>query len=139
MMTVYYRGPNVLITHEVFQVMSPQPRTFSIRELRGVCVVEGGRRPWIAVPAWFGSALVAATAVALPVALVSPHVFVIVLVLAAASVISVACLRDSSAPYELRALHRGQEVTLYRCRDLQTFGQVRRALQRSIEGYGVEW
>jgi hypothetical protein len=138
MMTVYYRGPDVLITHEVFHVMSPQPQTFSIGELRGVCVVEGGRRPWIAVPAWFGSALVAVLAVALPVALVSPHVFVIVLVLAATSVVSVACLRDSS-PYELRALHRGRQVTLFRCRNVQTFGQVRRALQRSIEGYGGEW
>ena len=136
MMTVYYRGPEVVITHEVFHVLTPQPRAFLIRELRGVCVVEGWRRRWVAVPAWLGSALVAVLAVTLPISFVSAPVFVIVLVLAAASVVSVACLRDASGTYELRAVYGGREVTIFRSGDAQTFGQVKRALQRSIEIHG---
>jgi len=50
--------------------------------------------------------------------------------------VSVACLRDSAGPYELRAVYAGNEVTLFRSGDLQTFGQVKRALQRSIEIHG---
>lgn len=133
MMTVYYRGPDVLITHEVFQVLSPQPQAFPIRELRGVCVVEDSRWRWVAVPAWLGAALVAVLAVALPLSRVSPSVFVIVLVLAAASVVSAACLRDAPGLRELRAVYMGHQVILYRSGNVQKFGQVKRALQRSIE------
>lgn len=47
-MTLYYRGPDVLITDQVFAVRSgnPEPERFRIDELRDVHVVNGGAARW---------------------------------------------------------------------------------------------
>lgn len=43
-MPLYYRGPDVLITHEVFAVRWP-PQVFLIAELGDVWIVRDDRRP----------------------------------------------------------------------------------------------
>jgi hypothetical protein len=43
-MTVYYRGPEVLITDQVFTVLLPDPLAFAIDGLDDVHVLAGGRR-----------------------------------------------------------------------------------------------
>jgi hypothetical protein len=46
-MTLYYRGPKVLITDQVFTVLMPGPQTFQLDELDDVHVAIGGRcRPF---------------------------------------------------------------------------------------------
>jgi hypothetical protein len=42
-MTVFYRGPCIVITHEDFRVLCPRPRVFAIRELLDVRVVQAVR------------------------------------------------------------------------------------------------
>ncbi|MGC9667166.1 DUF6232 family protein [Planosporangium sp. 12N6] len=43
-MTIYYRGPEVVITDQVFTVLVPGPQSFPIDELEDVHVVAGYRR-----------------------------------------------------------------------------------------------
>lgn len=43
-MTTYYRGPEVLITHEVFVILGSCPQAFRIDELYDVYVVTDGKR-----------------------------------------------------------------------------------------------
>src|SRR5215211_6740204 len=104
-MTVYYRGHDIVITHEVVRVSQPQPRSFRIRELRSVRVVEGRKRRRSPVSLWLGP-----------------------IVVAAASVVGEACLREPIQPHLLLAMHRGEEVHLYDSVDARTFWQVKRAL-----------
>jgi hypothetical protein len=38
-MTIFYRGPRIVITHRDFRILRPHPRVFTIRELFEVQVV----------------------------------------------------------------------------------------------------
>lgn len=38
-MTIFYRGPCIVITHRDFRILRPSPRVFTIRELFDVQVV----------------------------------------------------------------------------------------------------
>jgi hypothetical protein len=46
-MTIYYRGPEIVITDQVFAVVQPAPQTFAIDELEDVHVAPGHVR-WFA-------------------------------------------------------------------------------------------
>lgn len=46
-MTTYYRGPQVVITHQVFAVLQPAPQVFMIDDLYDVHVAPGSLR-WFA-------------------------------------------------------------------------------------------
>jgi Family of unknown function (DUF6232) len=135
-MTVYYRGHDIVITHEVVRVSRPQPRCFRIRELHSVRVVQGAKRRRSPVSLWIGPIVVAAAAVALPAMGASSELMIVLMMLAAASVVGEACLREPIQPHLLVAVHRDEEVQLYDSVDTRTFGQVKRALQRAMERYG---
>src|SRR4051812_44857815 len=45
LMTTYYRGPDVLITDQVFVIWTPPQRVYQINELSDCCVLEGDRPP----------------------------------------------------------------------------------------------
>lgn len=135
-MTIYYRGRDVLITHEVFQVLRPEPQSFPIWELHSVRVVEGARRRRLsALLLRFTPPVAAALVVTLPLVRASSQFIVVLVALAVASVVSVACLRDRTSVYVLMARHRNREVPLFHSTDAQTFWQVKRALQRVLERY----
>jgi hypothetical protein len=136
MTVVYYRGPRALITEDVLEVWSPQHRVFRISELTAVYVVRGAdRRP---TPLQVVPAAVVALAVAVPVAAPTAGTFAVLLLLTAASLVTLACLRTPPRPYELRATHRGADVPLFQCVNAQTFGQVKRALARAMERH-ADW
>jgi hypothetical protein len=130
MTVVYYRGPAAYITEDVLEVWAPEHRVFRLSELTAVCVVPGVTRR---TPAPVLSAVAVLVAVLLPIAHPPPAVPAVVLLFAAASSITAACLRSAPVPYELYGTHRGQRVRLFQCPDSQTLGQVRRALARAIE------
>jgi hypothetical protein len=136
MTVVYYRGPRALITSDVLEVWSPQHQVFRVSELTAVYVVRGAdRRP---TPLQVVPALAVAMAVSVPVAEASAGMFAVLLFLAAASLVTLACLRTQPRPYELRATHRGADVPLFECVNAQTFGQVKRALARAMERH-ADW
>jgi hypothetical protein len=133
-MTVYYRGPEAMITHEVFRVYVPQRRTFRIEELSDVHVLRGDLHPVRVVAAHTAGGALVVVAASWPF-VHTPTAFLLMLMLVAApSAVSGACSRLTPRPYELRATYRSLEVRLYRSTDERMFGQVKRGLIRSLEG-----
>jgi hypothetical protein len=133
-MTVYYRGPCIVITHQDFRIFRPCPRVFPIRELRGVHVVVLDRSGASITVGSSGMAGVAVVVVAtsgldlpMPLALIGGAVLFAVASLAGE------CFRVSARRYELRAFCRSESVLLFGTSDLRTFGQVRRGLTRALE------
>ena len=133
-MTVYYRGPEAMITHEVFQVYVPHRRTFRIGELSDVHVLRGDLHPARVVAARIAGGALVVVAASWPFVDTPMAVLTMFLLVAAPSVACGACSRLTPRPYELRATYRSLEVRLFRSTDERTFGQVKRGLMRSLEG-----
>jgi hypothetical protein len=135
-MRTYYRGPDVLITHEAFVRHTAPEQTFLIRELHHVVLVRGDLDP-----ARTTSAHVAGGAAILVMAgwplLDSPAAYAAaVLLVAVPSAAGVAYRRMRPRAWELRGWHEGREVILFASADIQTFNQVGHALRRAIEDHG---
>ena len=134
-MRIYYRGPDVVVTSELFVVRrgSP-PGRFAIRDLRDVCIAQGrpgGLRLWGIVAPAAAAALVAAAAVS-----AAGGVLVGVAIVIAAAGAGLACaVIEQHRPrrWELRATCRERPVSLYATTDARVFHQVSRALRRAIE------
>lgn len=145
-MTIFYRGPCVQITHEVFETRCPVYQSFYLGDLWWVRVIEREAEP----PAAVSSAKIGSTSVAGATAVIvalgwtqgwaafdQPVVGLGTIVLLVVSVaVSGACLRVRPVELELAAVYRDQPVCLFRSTDGQTFGQVRRALLRALEQFG---
>lgn len=131
-MTVFYRGPNVRITHRTFEVGRPRRCCFAIRELwRVQVVVSGHGRP---IPVIVGSSGLAGVAVVMVVTNGVGVALPLVIVLGVASLATAGtCLRVPARSYELRAVYRGEAVMLYATSNAQEFGQIRRGLLRALE------
>ena len=133
-MRIYYRGPDVVVTSELFVVRrgSP-PGRFAIRDLRDVCIAPGqpeGVRLSVVVPP-AAAALVAAAAVS-----AAGGVLVGVAIAISAAGAGMACAvvqQHRPRRWELRATYRERSVSLYASTDARVFHQVSRALRRAIE------
>ncbi len=133
-MVTFYRGPTVLITHEVFQSGLPDPQRFRVSDLREVS--SHGRKPERMNTRSVGAtgAAVAVMSVVWPFVRATPAGFgVLLLLLAVPSLIGAACLHRGQPIWELRAVYRGRPVILYATTDARAFGQIRRALIRALE------
>lgn len=157
-MTVFYRGPCVHITHEVFQVRGPYQRKFAIRELSQVYVVQrtvqSGQtdrtadRAVVHVQsaglAGVAAVLAAVAAIGGPVldepsmSLTALGVLALIgVVLALSWAASGTCLWiRPTRVLQLWAVYHGQHVCLFESTNAQTFGQVKRALVRAVEQLG---
>jgi hypothetical protein len=133
-MRIYYRGPDAIVTSELFVRRGSPAGRFAIRDLRGVCIApgepEGVRLSAIVIPA-------AATALgAAAVVSVAGGVAVAVGILLAATGTGAACAvfqQHRVRRFELRGVYRDQEITLYASTDARVFNQVARALRRAME------
>jgi Family of unknown function (DUF6232) len=136
---IHYRGPDVVVTSELFIRCGVPPERFAIRDLHNVCVTreEADSRS--------AANLVAAVAVLAAAGLIyrfaGPWLALALLLLAA---LSAACfaVRWHHRPRRriLRAEYRGTVVVLYASADGRVFNQVKRALQRAIEnGPAMPW
>jgi Family of unknown function (DUF6232) len=134
-MVIYYRGPSAHITHEMFEVWCTQAhRRYRIRELRNVYVVRT-RRSAVTLRGAAGAGAVVVGAATVWPFLHTPAAWLTATgALVVSMVVGGACWRPSSSDWELRATYRNRSVVLFRCRDDRTFGQVKRALQRAVEG-----
>ncbi len=131
----YYRGPDAVVTSELFVWRTSPAKVFAIRELRNVgiarCDGDSGRPHTthaLAVPA-----LVAA---AWPTVDIPPPVAVGALALALPAVAAVAYWRLRSRLWELHGTYRNAEVILYASTNSRVFNQVARALRRAMEDAG---
>ncbi len=127
----YYRGPDAVVTSELFVWRTQPPKIFAIRELRNVgiarCSAESGR------PHTTHAAAGSVLAVALwPIPNTPALVAVGLLVIALPGVIA-AYRRLRPRLWELQGIYRDEEVILYASTDARVFNQVARALRRAME------
>ena len=137
----YYRGPDAVVTSELFVWRTSPPKTFAIRDLKKVSIVR--RDAYLARPQ---AAKAAAGPVVLAVAawnIMDKPVLVVTvfLVIVIPTVAAVAYWRHRTWLWELRATYRGVEVLLYASTDARVFNQVTRALRRAMEDTDphLEW
>jgi|tagenome__1003787_1003787.scaffolds.fasta_scaffold20915231_2 hypothetical protein len=138
-MRIYYRGPDAVVTSELFVRHGPAPGRFAIRDLRDVGIAPGepeGVRPGFVIFPAAAAALVAAVLVSVAGGVVIAAVIVISATGAGAAFAAVRQRRPRR--WELRATCRGRHVTLYASTDARVFNQVSRALLRAIEN-DREW
>ncbi|GIE98285.1 DUF6232 family protein [Paractinoplanes rishiriensis] len=137
-MRIYYRGPDAIVTSELFIRCGSPPGRFAIGDLRQVGIAPGAEevaRPAVIVSA-AAAALVAAAAVS-----AAGGVLVALTILVVASVAGgvtglIRCRKPRRL--ELRATYRGRETTLYSSTDERVFNQVSRALRRALEDHRWE-
>jgi hypothetical protein len=134
-MVTYYRGPTALITDRTIEVWYPCPLRFAIAELDDVTVVRGAPDP-LAVGTTRVAGVSGVLAAVMWPFLHSPASWLVTLALVAVPVaVSGACWRLNHREWELHATYRGYRVRLFRSRDSQLFGQVRRGLMRAMEAH----
>ena len=128
----YYRGPDALVTSELFVWRISPPKTFVIRELTNVGIARsdvGRDRPHTAQAA---GSVVLAIAV-WPVLETSAVTVAVVLAVAIPGVVVATYRRMRPQCWELHATYRNGAVVLYANRDVRVFNQVSRALRRAME------
>jgi hypothetical protein len=131
-MTVFYRSPVVLVTHEVFETRCPCRQRFWIKEMRNVRVAHSGFDRVAVASAGLAASVTVAAAAALPVGH-TPQAWLAALVILAPGAFGGAYWRHNPPEWHLFASYRGYEVQLYHNRDLRTFSSVRRAVLRAME------
>ncbi len=132
----YYRGPDAVVTSELFVWRTSPTKTFVIRELKRVgiarCDAGSGRphtmhaaAPVLAIGAW---------PILHPPAMVGVGAAVAAATLIAAAAVTYRRLRPRL--WELHGIYRNAEVILYASTDARVFNQVARALRRAMEDAG---
>lgn len=132
-MRTYYRGPDAVVTSELFVWRSTPAKVFAIRELRGVGITRtaSDRNHPPTTQAAAGSL---AVAVAIwPTVDTSALVAMGVLAVAVPVVAIAAHRRLRSRRWELHATYRGVGVIVYASTSDRVFNQVTRALRRAME------
>ncbi len=135
-MILYYEGPDARITDVAFEAWQRYHQRFLIRDLYDVCYTCGGmdRLATRSLAAFAGTAVLVSASWPL---LHSPMDWVAAaFAVAVPGVVSGACYKLRQPEMALRARYKGLHVQLYASTDARRFGQVRRALVRSLEGCG---
>ena len=127
----YYRGPDAVVTSEVFVWRTSPAKTFVIRELRNVVIARGDAHRNRANAAQAAGS--AAMAVAVWPNLDSPVLVVAVLLVVAIPGVVIATYCRRAQVWELHATYRNAAVVLYASSDARVFNQVGRALRRAME------
>ncbi|WP_433299976.1 DUF6232 family protein [Actinoplanes sp. CA-030573] len=133
-MRIYYRGPDAVVTSELFVRRGSPPGRFAIRDLRAVTIASAehdGAQLTTAIPFAAAAVLVGAAVIA-----AAGYVVIGATLGAVALAVCLACMViDEHRPrrWELRARYRNDTVTLFSSSDERVFHQVSRALRRAIE------
>lgn len=128
----YYRGPDAVVTSELFVWRTSPPKIFAIRDLEHVGIARcdaGSGRPHAAHAV---AAPVLAAAV-WPIVHTPAQIAVAVLAIALPAVAAVTYWRLRPRLWELHGTYRNAEVILYASTDTRVFNQVARALRRAME------
>jgi hypothetical protein len=132
-MRTYYRGPDAMVTSELFVRRSTSAKSYAIRDLRNVGITcdqgSAGARPLTAA----GAGLLGLVGAAVALAADSPHTLILVGPATVLAVAGALLWPRPAATWELRASYRGRPLSLYSSRDVTVFNQVTRALRRAIE------
>lgn len=127
----YYRGPDAVVTSEVFVWRTAPAQIFAIRELRNVgiarCGADSGR------PHTMHAAGGSVIAVAAWPTLDTPTLVAVGLLVVALPGAVAAYRRLRPRLWELHGTYRDATVILYASTDARVFNQVARALRRAME------
>ena len=129
----YYRGPDAVVTDQLFVWLTKPSKGYVVGDLRNVGLVRAkGSRLRSYTPHVAGGTVVLAAAAWLTFD--SPAAYALgALAVTVSSTFTVARLRTSPPRWELRATYRGARVVLYASSDVRVFNQVARALRRAVE------
>lgn len=132
-MRTYYRGPDAMVTSELFVRRATSTKSYAIRDLRNVCIAcdqgSGQRRPLIAAAIGLLGLVGAVAALAVD----RPYAVILILLTTVVAVPGTLLWPRPPVDWELRASYRGHSVSLYSSRDVTVFNQVARGLRRAIE------
>ncbi|HET6529639.1 MAG TPA: DUF6232 family protein [Actinoplanes sp.] len=134
MRTIYYRGPDALITAESFVWRTAEPRIFAIRDLRRVGLVQENlpdRRSGAALVAAMGMGTGAAAGWVVAGAAVGATLGLAAMITLIVAV--TARQLHTVRVWQIQATYRGVVTVLYQSPDERVFNQVTRALRRAIE------
>jgi hypothetical protein len=136
-MRTYFRTGELMITErEVILLHKPRVR-FAIAELDHVHTVRSRIGPGWARASHSAAGCAAVFATAVPATFNVPAAWLLAVLVLALSISSAGMFsRKYLRVWELRAMYRGMNVCLFSTTDVQTFGQVRRALIRALEANG---
>jgi hypothetical protein len=126
----YYRGPDAVVTSELFVWRTSPAKTFVIRELKSVVIARGDIHRHRAYAGQVAGSM--AVAIAIWPILDSPALIVAVFLVVAIPGVAVAALYRRQW-WELHATYRNTAVILYASSDARVFNQVSRALRRAME------
>ena len=136
----YYRGPDAVVTNELFVWRTSPPKLFAIRDLKMVGIVR--REVDRSRPSTARAAGPAVLALAVWPIVDTPLLIVTaIFAVALPAVAAAAFWRLRPRRWELHATYRGAEVLLYASTDARVFNQVARALRRAMEDNNphAEW
>jgi hypothetical protein len=129
----YYHGPDAMVTDDQFVWMTVSSnRTFSVRELRNVGLVQAPARMRSFAPALAVGVLFVAVA---GWSLMPSPTWYVAGFLAVSTPAVMAAWRKPRH-WELHAQYHSQAVVLYSSSDARVFNQVSRALRRAMEDSG---
>jgi hypothetical protein len=129
----YYRGPDAVVTDQLFVWLTKPTRGYVVRDLRSVGLVrtEANRLRSYTLHVASGTLVLA---VATWMTLETPAAYALgALAVAMPSAFAVARMRTRPQRWEIRATYRGARVLLYTSTDVRVFNQVARALRRAVE------
>jgi Family of unknown function (DUF6232) len=129
----YYRGPDAVVTDQLFVWLTRPAKSYVVRDLRSVGLfrAEVNRLRSYTLHVASGTLVLA---VATWFAFDSPAVYALgALTIALPSTFTVARMRTPAQRWQLQATYRGAPVLLYASRDVRVFNQVARALRRAVE------
>ena len=143
-MSVYYVGRTARVTDSWIESACPAYQSFPIKELTYIHTVRQLAIVTMAASTPVQVCSVGVSGIAILVALTGwPLLDLPVLTEVAAAVLALAVAlalvsaRARRVPLEIRAVHRGRLVCLFRTTDRLVLGQVRRALLRAIDAGGL--
>jgi Family of unknown function (DUF6232) len=129
----YYRGPDAVVTDQIFVWLTRPAKSYVVRDLRSVGLLKAAVNPLRSYTLHVASATLA-LAVATWLTIDSPAAYALgALTVAVPSTFAVARTRTRPQRWELRATYRGAQVVLYASSDVRVFNQVARALRRAVE------
>jgi uncharacterized protein DUF6232 len=136
-MRTYYRGPDAVVTSELFLRGGESARSFTIRDLRNVRIHGSDADSFRPTAAHVAGGLAIIAVAAWPLGMAAP-LYAIGLVALGIPTLAAATVFCWMRPlhWELRATYRGEDVALYASRDERVFNQVTRALRRALEDTG---
>ncbi len=142
-MTLFYRGPCAIVTHEVFVARCPSYQTYAIRELHQIHTVTETMPQSLASST---AIRVGSTAFVAASALVATSGWFVLGQLSLSLVATAALLLSAwvsawawqayRRPKQLWAIYRGDRICIFSTPDQAAFAQVKRALTRVLERAG---